>query len=109
MAATPTGIQSQLAAQDSTRVLQQIFTGHVVGQPAMGYSPLMAKVLGPGTAAGTVVVTITGFGGSTTPGGVPSFVCRYAGTTAPAPASACCIAFPTNDPQGVGIVLVALG
>jgi len=44
MTDTPT-VQAQLASQDTTQSLQRIFTDHIVGQPAMGYTLLEGVVV----------------------------------------------------------------
>lgn len=93
--------QGDLAAQDTTQVLQRIFTGHIVGQPAMGYQPLPATVV---SATKTeVVVTITTFGTTAT------FTCYcQAQASAPSAGTRCFVQFPKNS-NGYGLVVAFAG
>lgn len=113
--------QGQLVAQDDTRFLARQFTGHVVGQPAMGYAPLLATVSAVyETPTGDLVeVTIAGFNNSaaTTGGaGTPSFLCYYqpvptpsGGAQSPPVGTKCYVAFPPNEAQGHGVVVAFRG
>ncbi len=88
--------------QDSSRVLQRLFTGQRVATPAMGYAPLAAMVV---TATSTyVIVTITTFDPTAT------FTCYYeARVNAPSSGSRCFVTFPANDLQGRGLVVAFVG
>ena len=107
-------LAAQIGAQDTTRILQKLFTGHVVGQPAMGYAPLEATVVSADNSTWQVVVTVNGFDSQAT------FTCYYEphfhwnGSTnvkaAPPPkGTACLVAFPPNDPQGLGWAIAFTG
>ena len=117
-------VQGQLAAQDTTRILQKIFTGHVLATPAMGYAPVSATVVAAtndGSLGGqtysvdtVAIVTVDGFSDQAT------FTCYYeprfhwngsANVSASPPGSGtpCLVAFPPNDPQGFGWVVAFTG
>jgi hypothetical protein len=99
--ATPELVQGELIASDPTRALTRIFSGHIVGQPAMGYLPLNATVV---AAIGTTqcTVTVDGFDSNNT----ATFTCNFqTQTSTPSAGTACIICFPGNDPQGYGWVL----
>lgn len=105
--------QGQLVADDTTRFLARQFTGHILGQPAMGYAPLLATVV---SATGTLVeVTVDGFsnsGGTAPSAGTPSFLCyfqRVPTSDPPAAGTKCYIAFPANDAAGYGVVVAFRG
>ena len=132
--ATPTAAppaHSELVTQDTTQVLQRLFTGHIVGQPAMGYRPLLGLV-SANTTPTTVTVTITGFSPVTTSSGLvtesggvpkaptpaptPTFSCYYeprpqaSGTTKKPPVGTkCLVVFPGNDPVNRGFVVAFVG
>lgn len=97
--------QNPLPSQDTTQILQKIFTGRIVGKPAMGYTPLRATVIKSDNS--TVTVTIINYAPTA------AFLCTYEphwhwnGSTnvqaMPPPAgTGCDVYFPPNDPQGIG-------
>lgn len=103
--------QGQLVAQDTTRVLQRLFTGHIVGQPAMGSAPLLATVQ---AVTGTFVeVTVESFNSLSAASGTPSFLCYFqpvfGGTPAvslkPPAGTKCYVTFPVNASDGYGVVV----
>ena len=114
-----TDAQGQLASQDTTQILQRIFTGHIVAQPAMGYAPIEAVVVSADNTAWEVVVTINGFdspSGSPT----PTLTCHYEPRwhwdgsanvkAAPPPAGTpCLVTFPTNTGDGLGWAIAFSG
>lgn len=115
MTDTP-AVQGQIAAQDTTQVLQRIFTGHIVGQPAMPGN-LSAKVVTSTNT--TVTVTIDGFD-SASGQPTPSFTCYYeprhhwsgsanVQASPPPKGTPCLVTFPTNDPQGYGWAIAFTG
>lgn len=112
-----TQLAGQLGSQDTTQILQRLFTGHIVGQPAMGFAPLLANVQQVNGPAREVIVTVPSFDDNF------GFTCRYephyywngsenVEATPPIPAptpTQCLIVFPGNDPQGYGWVLGFIG
>lgn len=100
-------VEGTLVSQDTTQTLQRLFTGHIVGQPAMGYRPLIGKVIS--ATATAVVVTITTFSATA------SFTCRYeprpqsTSPHTPPVGTTCLVVFPANEPEGYGWAIAFLG
>jgi hypothetical protein len=114
---TPSGLQQRIGGQDSTRVLQKMFTGHIVGKPAMGWAPITGIVLSATT--NSCVVQIDNFPNKNTTGtqSFPSFTCAVeprhdpsdGSPIAPPHGTACLVAFPTNGDDGTPWVLAFRG
>lgn len=114
MSTTDTAKQGQLIAEDSTRFLVRQFTGHIVGQPGMGYAPLAASVVSATATTLTVDVTIDGFGTTATTKILPTFRCYYephpgATPSTPPSGSKCFVLFVGNDSSGLGVVVAFRG
>jgi hypothetical protein len=108
----PTPIAEQLGGQDSSRLFHKLFTGHVVGKPAMGWAPLTAVVVGANE--NQVIVTIDMFNNtasaasSTFNVSTPTFSCNYeprfsgGSQVIPPVNTPCLVVFPPAGPQGSG-------
>ncbi len=106
--------ESPLPGQDTTQILNRLFTGRVVGQPAMGYTPIAATVVSGENSPTQVVVTVVGFDSQAT------CTCHYepkfhwngstnVASSPPPKGTACVICFPPNDPNGYGWAIAFTG
>lgn len=103
IASTISNLPEGVGGQDSSRLLMKMFTGHLVGKPAMGWACLTGVIVSADTSSGTV--TIDNFSDQCQFSVVFETRIQWPGIgspptpVAPPGGTACLVSFPPNSGQ----------